>query len=282
MNAEATGLRFDGDVVTGIVGHSPDGPFEVAADLVIAADGRRSALRTDSGLKLDELAAPMDVFWLRLGKLSADDAGSMARIGAGTMFVMIDRRDYWQCALVIPKGSADKIRADGLASFKTLLARAAATSPTRFDEIASFDQVKLLSVSIDRLRKWARPGLVFIGDAAHAMSPIGGVGINLAIQDAVAAANLLAPSLRVGRPTLKVLESVQRRREFPTRATQFLQTIIQNRVISPTLSRGAEPSAPWLLRLLSRTPLIRNIPARMIGLGVRPEHVRLQFPPAAD
>jgi 2-polyprenyl-6-methoxyphenol hydroxylase-like FAD-dependent oxidoreductase len=181
--------------------------------------------------------------------------------------------------LVIPKGSADQIRAQGLTAFKDLLSRAAAMDRSRFDDIKDFDDVKLLSVSIDRLWKWARPGLLCIGDAAHAMSPIGGVGINLAIQDAVAAANLLTESLRRGTPSLAELERVQRRRAFPTRATQSLQIALQNRVILPALSRGTEPRAPWYIRLLPKTPWLRDLPARLIGLGFRPEHVKVKLPP---
>jgi 2-polyprenyl-6-methoxyphenol hydroxylase-like FAD-dependent oxidoreductase len=263
-----------------VTGHSPDGPFEVAADLVIAADGRHSVLRKAAGLVVEELGAPMDVFWLRLAKTPRDQSESLGRIGAGTMFVMIDRGDYWQCAMVIPKGSADRIRAQGLPAFIDLLARAAAMDRSRFDDIRSFDDVKLLSVSIDRLWKWARPGLLCIGDAAHAMSPIGGVGINLAIQDAVAAANLLADALRRGTPSLAELEHVQSRRAFPTRATQSLQITLQDRVILPALSRGTEPRAPWYVRILPKTPLLRDLPARLIGLGFRPEHIRLNLPPA--
>jgi 2-polyprenyl-6-methoxyphenol hydroxylase-like FAD-dependent oxidoreductase len=280
MESEATGLRNGGGTVTGVTGHSPDGPFEVAADLVIAADGRHSVLRKAAGLVVEELGAPMDVFWLRLAKTPRDQSESLGRIGAGTMFVMIDRGDYWQCAMVIPKGSADRIRAQGLPAFIDLLAQAAAMDRSRFDDIRSFDDVKLLSVSIDRLWKWARPGMLCIGDAAHAMSPIGGVGINLAIQDAVAAANLLADALRRGTPSLAELERVQSRRAFPTRATQSLQVTLQDRVILPALSRGAEPRAPWYLRMLPKTPLLRDLPARLIGLGFRPEHIRLKLPPA--
>ena len=221
----------------------------------------------------------MDVFWLRLAKEPGDPVESLGRIGAGTMFVMIDRGDYWQCAIGDPQrlaGQDPRARASGIQR-PSAPGRRDGSQPLRRDR--EFDDVKLLSVAIDRLWKWARPGLLCIGDAAHAMSPIGGVGINLAIQDAVAAANLLADSLRHGTPSLAELERVQRRRAFPTRATQSLQIALQNRVILPALSRGTEPHAPWYLRMLSHTPFLRDLPARLIGLGFRPEHVTLSLPP---
>jgi 2-polyprenyl-6-methoxyphenol hydroxylase-like FAD-dependent oxidoreductase len=276
MQAEVTGLLEEAGRVTGVRARRPEGALEVRADLTIGADGRHSTVRAQAGLQTIDLGAPMDVLWTRLSQRPGDPKQSLGRFEPGHVFVMIDRGDYWQCAFVIPKGGFDEVRRRGLDAFRAEVARVAPVVRDRVGEIADWDQVKLLTVAVDRLRQWYRPGLLCIGDAAHAMSPIGGIGINLAVQDAVAAGNILAGPLRRGPATLDRLRAVQRRRELPTRITQRIQVLIQNRVIGPVLTTQAKSfSAPLALRLLRDWPFLRRIPARLIGMGVRPEHVRM-------
>ncbi len=214
------------------------------------------------------------MLWLRISRRSTDQYQALGRVDAGHVFVMLDRGDYWQCAFVIPKGSADAVRARGLPDFRAMILKLAPWLGERVEELTSWDDIKLLTVAVDRLTQWWRPGLLCIGDAAHAMSPIGGVGINLAVQDAVAAANILARPLREGGVTVEHLAAVQKRRMFPTRVTQRIQLAIQNTVISRVLASTARPKPPLAVRLLERFPLLRRIPARLIGMGVRPEHVK--------
>ena len=273
MNAEATGLTFDGDRVTGVKVKTPEGAKTIQADLVVAADGRASVLRSAAGLVSEDFGAPMDVMWFRLPRLPTDTEETQGRFDAGHIFVMLQRGDYWQCAYVIPKGGEAKIRAAGLDAFRKAVGKLLPFEAARANAIADWDQVKLLTVVVDRLKTWARPGLLCIGDAAHAMSPVGGVGINLAIQDAVAAANLLWEPLKTGRLTLKDLGAVQARREFPTRATQRLQLAVQNRVIAKTLTAERPVKPPLFVSVMTRLPLLSRIPARLIGLGFRPEHI---------
>jgi 2-polyprenyl-6-methoxyphenol hydroxylase-like FAD-dependent oxidoreductase len=273
LRTEAVGLVEDGGRVAGVRAVGPDGPVEVRADLVVVAEGRHSALRSAAGLEVQDLGAPMDVLWLRLSREPDDPREVLGNIAQGRVFVMLDRGDYWQCAFVIPKGALAELARGEIAWLRDQIAALVPFLRDRVAEIRSWDDAKLLTVKVDRLREWWRPGLLCIGDAAHAMSPVGGVGINLAIQDAVAAANLLAPALRRGAPTPDELRAVQRRRELPTRITQAAQLFVQDRVIAPTLA-GATPRAPLPLRWLDAWPLLRRIPARAIGLGVRPEHVR--------
>ncbi len=273
MEAEATGLVRDGDRIAGVRADTASGPAEVRADLVIAADGRDSTLRRAAGLAVEDFAAPMDVLWFKLARRPGDAHAVLGRIEAGQALVMLDRGDYWQCALIIRKGSAEAVKARGLEAFRAQVA-ALARRPDA-DEIASLDDVRVLTVVVDRLKQWHRPGLLCIGDAAHAMSPIGGVGINLAIQDAIAAANILAAPLRQGRLTEDDLARVQRRRTFPTRATQRMQIAIQNRVIDPVLSASGPLRPPWIARLMQRLTFLQAIPARLVGMGFRPEHVDL-------
>jgi len=274
MQTEARNLILQDDLVRGVLATSPDGDVEIKAGLTIAADGRHSTLR--GGLKVLDLGAPFDVLWLRLPVKPGDPADLIGKVRDGQLFVMIYRTDYWQCAYLIPKGGFDTIKADGLPKFRARLKQIAGFAAGRVDEaIADFDQVKLLTVTVDRLEKWARPGLLCIGDAAHAMSPIGGVGINLAIQDAVAAANILAPILQKGVPGLHDLQKVQARREFPTRVIQAFQVAAQNFLLAPTLTAMRTPKPPLLVKALNRWPWLRQFPARFIGMGVRPEHVRL-------
>ena len=274
MSTDATGLIREGDRMVGVSAQGPDGPLEVRAELIIGADGRHSTLRDAAGFEVVERGAPMDVLWLRLSK-SADDPGqTLGRIDAGRIFIMLDRNDYWQCAFVIPKGAIDEVRARGLDAFRAEIIHLAPFLRDRVHDLASWDDVKLLTVAVNRLDTWYRPGLLFIGDAAHAMSPVGGVGINLAIQDAVAAANVLVPRMRQGMATLDDLRAVQRRRERPTRLTQRVQVLVQNRIISSVLHGTAAPKPPFAVRMLGRFPLLRRLPARIIGMGFRPEHIR--------
>ena len=267
----------EGERIAGVILTGPDGNVQIRAGLTIAADGRHSTLRDKSGLKVLDQGAPFDVLWLRLPVLPGDPADLIGKVKDGQLFVMIYRTEYWQCAYVIPKGGFDQIRAEGLTRFRTRLKTIAGFAAGRVDEaVRDFDQVKLLTVTVDRLEKWARPGLVCIGDAAHAMSPIGGVGINLAIQDAVAAANLLGPVLQRRVPRFADLRRVQARRAFPTRVIQAFQVAAQNFMLAPTLASMQTPKPPFLVRLLNGWPWLRQFPARFIGMGVRPEHVRIK------
>jgi 2-polyprenyl-6-methoxyphenol hydroxylase-like FAD-dependent oxidoreductase len=272
--AEVNGLIEQAGRVIGVRAETPEGGLTVRADLMVGADGRHSTVREKAGFTIDDIGAPMDVLWMRLSRRPDDPGQTLGRIDAGRILVMLNRQDYWQCAFVIAKGGFDEIRQRGLPAFREEVARLVPYLRDRTLELRDWDDVKLLSVAVDRLRKWHRPGLLCIGDAAHAMSPIGGVGINLAIQDAVAAANILARPLLQGAVAADDLSAVQRRREFPTRATQGLQVFVQNRLISRVLANPRAIRAPLLLRLLSRWPYLRRFPARILGLGFRPEHVR--------
>jgi 2-polyprenyl-6-methoxyphenol hydroxylase-like FAD-dependent oxidoreductase len=273
MRAEATDLLREEGRVVGVAAATPEGNLAVRADLVIAADGRHSLMREKAGLEILDIGAPMDVLWLRLSRHPGDPGQTLGRVEAGRIFITLDRGDYWQCAFIIPKGGFDRVRRRSLAAFRDEIVTLAPHFADRVGEIADWEDVKLLTVAVDRLRVWHRPGLLCIGDAAHAMSPIGGVGINLAIQDAVAAANILAPQLRQGPVGEDVLHAVQRRREFPTRATQAVQVFLQNRVVGRVLDRATPLRLPPALRLFRRWPILRRLPARLIGLGIRPEHV---------
>jgi 2-polyprenyl-6-methoxyphenol hydroxylase-like FAD-dependent oxidoreductase len=275
MRREATELIEEGGRVVGLRANTEQGQLEIHADLVVGCDGRHSTLRDKAGFTPDDLGAPMDVMWFRLSRKDSDGPEVVGHIERGKMLVMLNRDDYWQCAFVIPKGSAEQIEAQGLDSFRQRVGEMAPFDVNaRLHEIKSFDDVKLLTVAVDILRKWWKPGLICIGDAAHAMSPIGGVGINLAVQDAVAAANALAAPLREHKSTEDALAAIQTRREFPTKVTQRLQLAIQNNIIGPALqAQGARPKAPLLMKML-QWPLLRRIPGRVMAVGVRPEHVR--------
>ncbi|MGA9865684.1 MAG: FAD-dependent oxidoreductase [Acetobacteraceae bacterium] len=273
MQAEVTDLIEEGGVIAGVRATTPDGALSVRAGLVVGADGRHSTVRARAGLQGIDLGAPIDVLWMRLSRHAGDPAQSLGQIEAGLMLVTLDRGDYWQCAFVIAKGGFDAIRENGLPAFRERIATVAPYLADRVDELADWDHIKLLTVSVDRLRRWYRPGLLCIGDAAHAMSPVGGVGINLAIQDAVATANILTPSLLRGMPTPDELSRVQRRRELPTRVTQRAQVFVQDRVFRGVLGSTRTPTLPLALRLLRRFPRLRRLPARLVGMGIRPEHV---------
>ena len=274
MSTGVVGLIDDGGRVVGVSATAPDGPLEVRADLVVGADGRDSTVRAAAGLRVETLGAPMDVLWFRLPRKPGDAGQLLGRVEAGRIFIMLDRGDYWQCGFVIAKGTLDEIRARGLAAFRDEVARLA-DARAEASALRDWEDVKLLTVRVDRLARWFRPGVLCLGDAAHAMSPVGGVGINLAIQDAVAAANLLAAPLREGRVSAEDLARVQRRREWPTRVTQRVQVLVQNRIVRRVLQRRRPLRPPPAVRLLARFPRLRRLPGRLIGLGVRPEHVRV-------
>jgi 2-polyprenyl-6-methoxyphenol hydroxylase-like FAD-dependent oxidoreductase len=274
MSSEVTGLIEEAGRIVGVQARSREESFELRAELVVGADGRHSIVRDRAGLEVEDLGAPMDVLWFRLSRRAGDPGETMGRFDPGRIFVLINRADYWQCACVIPKGTAEQMKAGPIEAFRDLGVSAAPFLRDRVREIASWDDVKLLTVRVDRLKRWHRPGLLCIGDAAHAMSPIGGVGINLAIQDAVAAANLLAAPLRERRLGEDDLARVQRRREWPTRMTQRLQLAVQNRVIAAVLGSSRPLAVPLALKLMQRLPVLRSIPARIVGIGFRPEHVK--------
>lgn len=273
MQAEATDLIEEGGRVVGLRAATPDGPLEIRSTLVVGCDGRHSTLREKAGFAVETLGAPMDVLWFRITRKAGDSHQTGGVFLPGRILVTINRGDYWQCAYVIPKGSVEDVHRRGLEAFRADVAKAVPDFADRVREIADWDQVKLLTVAVDRLNRWHKPGLLCIGDAAHAMSPVGGVGINLAVQDAVAAANILAEPLRSGAVTEASLQAVQDRRMFPTRATQRLQLFIQNNVISTVIAGQEELDPPLLLRLMNMLPVLQRIPARLLGLGFRPEHI---------
>ena len=273
LSTEATDLLVEDGLVTGVRAKSAQGQLEIRAGLTVAADGRHSVIRQKASLETVNLGAPMDVLWMHISRAESDPSMTLGRIVAGKFLAMLNRRAYWQCAFVIPKGGYDELRVRGLPAFRAQLAALAPFLRDRVEELANWDQIKLLTVVVDRLRRWWRPGLLCIGDAAHAMSPVGGVGINLAIQDAVAAANILATPLRTRAAHDHELAAVQKRREFPTRATQRMQIAVQNNVVKRVLG-SSRIKAPWILKLLDRWPLLQRVPARLIGMGFRPEHVK--------
>ena len=277
MEARVTGLVFDRDRVAGVRVKSPTGERQMQADLVIAADGRDSSVREEAGLQTIDFGSPMDALWLRLSKEPGDPEQLFGRIDFGRVFVMLDRGDYWQCALVIAKGAFDEIKRRGIEAFRAGLVEMNPFLKNRVNELRDWDDIKLLTVQVNRLREWYRPGLLCIGDAAHAMSPIGGVGINLAIQDAVAAANILTPEFRRGSPiSIDALRRVQDRRELPTRITQRAQLLIQNNVVTRVLGTRGRMKPPAIIRLLGAVPFLQRIPARLVGLGFRREKVASQ------
>jgi 2-polyprenyl-6-methoxyphenol hydroxylase-like FAD-dependent oxidoreductase len=278
MQAEVTDLIEEGGKVTGVRGTSPQGPLEIAADLVVAADGRDSRVRARAGLPVMDLGAPIDALWFRLSRQPGDSPDTMARFDSGSILVMLNRGDYWQCAFVIAKGGLEALKKNGLEAFRATIAGLMRLAGERMGEIVSWDDVKLLTVQVNRLREWCRPGLLCIGDAAHAMSPVGGIGINLAIQDAVAAANVLYK----GDFSLTALSKVQKRREFPTRLTQAFQLAVQNNILQRVLQDTDGIAPPLAVRALARFGWLRRIPARMVGLGARPEHIRSPASPATS
>jgi 2-polyprenyl-6-methoxyphenol hydroxylase-like FAD-dependent oxidoreductase len=280
--AEAVDLLEEGGRVAGVRAETPDGPIEIKADLTVGCDGRHSTVRARAGFKVEDIGAPMDVLWFRLPKKPGDPSESSGRFTAGRIVILIDRGDYWQCAFLIRKGAIEDTKRAGLPAFRQSVAQIMPAFADRVDDLKDWDQVKLLTVAVDRLDRWHRPGLLCIGDAAHAMSPVGGVGVNLAVQDAVAAANILWRPLKDGTLREDDLDAVQERREFPTRVTQRMQVFVQNKVVDVALGADQALQAPLALRLMSRFPLLRRIPARLVGMGVRPEHVHSPDARAAE
>jgi 2-polyprenyl-6-methoxyphenol hydroxylase-like FAD-dependent oxidoreductase len=277
LETEVTELLSQNRRIAGVRIKTKDGTSDIRATLTIGADGRASRVRQAARLTVLDIGAPFDVLWLKLPTKPSDPREPVGRFQGGQFFIMLYRGDYWQCAMIIPKGGFEKLKAEGITGFRSRLRTVAAFARDRVDAIKSFDDVALLTVRIDRLERWARAGLLCIGDAAHAMSPVGGVGINLAIQDAVAAANLLAPILRNGEtPSLNQLLRVQKRRTFPTKATQFFQLQVQNRVLAPSFRNQVTPAPPLFLHVLNRVSALRYFTARMIGVGVRPEHIAVK------
>jgi 2-polyprenyl-6-methoxyphenol hydroxylase-like FAD-dependent oxidoreductase len=274
MRTEATSpIEEDGRIV-GVIAKSPEEDLEIRADLVVGCDGRHSTLRERARLDVEDIGAPIDVLWFRMPRHDDDATDMFGHIEAGKMMVMLDRGTYWQCAYVIPKGGIERVKAKGLGSFREAVVEMTPFFGDRIAEIKNWDDVKLLTVAVNRLREWHKPGLLCIGDAAHAMSPVGGVGINLAVQDAVAAANFLAVPLNEKRVTRELLAAVQRRRDFPMRVIQRIQVIVQNTLLAPALSSTERPKPPWPVKLMNWFPVLQRIPARVIGIGFRPEHIR--------
>jgi len=273
MQTEVIDLLIKNERVNGVRAKTPRGELEVRADLVIGADGRHSTIHTRAGFRLCEFGAPIDALWMRISKKSDDPEQSFGFFQHGKLLVLLDRGDYWQCGFVILKGGFDEIKARGLPQFQNEIVSFAGFLRDRVTELDDWSKIKLLTVQINRLCDWCREGLLCIGDSAHAMSPAGGVGINLAIQDAVATANLLAEKLRSGPVSLDDLRKVQARREWPTRLIQRMQVFIHQRVVTGQAS-GSDNSLPFVVRLLKWFPILRQVPARFIGLGPRPEHFR--------
>jgi len=274
MSTEATDLLWSDGAVVGVKAQDTEGAIEIKADLVVACDGRHSVVRPSAKLDVEEIGAPMDVLWFRVGK-GVETESVFARIEAGKMMVTLDRGSYWQCAYVIAKGQYDAVKARGIEAFRADVMDLAPILKSGIGDVKGWEDVKLLTVAINRLKRWTRPGLLCIGDAAHAMSPVGGVGVNLAVQDAVATANLLADKLMKGRPSEDDLDAVRQRREFPTRVTQAMQVIVQNNIISLALKPGTQPiKPPMFARIINAIPWLQGLTARFLAVGIRPEHVQ--------
>jgi 2-polyprenyl-6-methoxyphenol hydroxylase-like FAD-dependent oxidoreductase len=273
MLTEATDLIEANGRVTGLRANTPDGELAIRADLTVGCDGRHSRVRDKAGFKSDDYGAPMDVLWFRLSRKATDDAETFGHVEAGKMMIILDRGNYWQCAFVIPKGGFDRVLAEGLDAFRQQVVTMSPFLADRVGELKTWDDIKLLTVAVDRLRQWWKPGLICIGDAAHAMSPIGGVGVNIAVQDAVAAANRLAAPLKAGTASDSDLRAIQRRRSFPVRFTQAIQLTMQKQIIGRVLASNARPKPPLLFKLFEVFPVLQRIPGRLLAVGVRPEHV---------
>lgn len=274
MGAEAVDLIEEGGRITGVRAKTAGGMIDIRADLVVGCDGRHSTVRERAGLAVEDLGAPIDVLWFRLSRRDSDTPETFGHLEAGRMMIMLNRRDYWQCAYVIAKGGIEAVKREGLAAFRQNVLAMSPFLDDRISELDDWDKIKLLTVAVDRLKTWHRPGLLCIGDAAHAMSPVGGVGVNLAVQDAVATANILAQALKERRVTAELLAAVETRRSLPMRVIQRLQVFVHNRVLTRVLASRGRIAPPWPVKLLNRFPLLRRLPAYIIGIGVRPEHIR--------
>lgn len=272
-STEAVELIEDGERIAGVIARNQNGSLRITADLTVACDGRHSAMREQAGMIVKDIGAPMDVLWFKVGKPQGSVQSVFARVQTGQMMVMLDRTTYWQCAYVIAKNGYEAVKAKGLDDFRSNIVKLAPGTREHIGDVKSWDDVKLLSVKIDRLTRWARPGFLCIGDAAHAMSPVGGVGVNLAVQDAVATANLLFDKFgSAGGPSLADLDAVQERRLFPVKATQAIQVFVQNKLINRAISdKDFKPPLP--VRIVGTIPFLQGLTARAIGIGVRPEHV---------
>src|SRR5271169_2988799 len=279
MQHDCVDLIHDENRIYGVETHTPAGPVQIRANLVVGCDGRHSTTRKAARLEVIEYGVPIDVLWFRIGRRTDDPEQLFGNINYGRALILIPRGDYFQAGMVIRKGSLDEIQAEGLERFRQIMRQIAPYLGDRVDELKDWEQIKLLTVQVNRLRKWYRPGLLCIGDAAHAMSPAGGVGINLAIQDAVATANLLADPLREGRTTGWWLAQVQQRREFPTRVTQRVQ-VFAHSVLQRVFENPGPAKAPWQLKVAVQIPGIQHVFARVVGMGVRPEHIKGTRKPA--
>ncbi|HEV3092520.1 MAG TPA: FAD-dependent oxidoreductase [Candidatus Cybelea sp.] len=274
MQTAGTGLIERNGRVTGVRAAGPHGEIEIAAKLVVGTDGRHSTVRALADLEVEDLGAPMDVLWMRISKHPGEETQRLGTVTTGHLMVTLDRGDYWQCAFIIAKGTYETLRAQGIEALQRQIVETIPTFADRIGEIGDWSKVSMLEVRVDRLKQWHKPGLLCIGDAAHAMSPIGGVGINLAIQDAVAAANVLAEPMAAGEtPTDADLQRIVDRRMFPTNVTQDFPIFIQNRAIEPVLHGTEIDRPPLAARLLDEFPLLRRLPARLIGLGARRERI---------
>ncbi|HEV3245010.1 MAG TPA: FAD-dependent oxidoreductase [Candidatus Paceibacterota bacterium] len=277
METEATELIEEGGKVVGVRAKNKGEEFEIRAELIVGADGRHSTIREKGGFEVENLGVPIDVLWFRIGRGGVDDKQSLAYLATGHALVMLDRRDYWQCAFLIEKGGFDAIKAQGLDAFRKSVASIARMPLDALDEVDTWDKVKLLSVTVDHVRQWAQNGVLLIGDSAHAMSPLGGVGINYAVHDAVAAGNILVPAFHRNDLSLPVLQKVQARREKPVKRMQKLQVFLQDRLLLTLLRQKNELKMPWFLNFFGSIPFLRSIPARIIGIGFGPEHIKITF-----
>jgi 2-polyprenyl-6-methoxyphenol hydroxylase-like FAD-dependent oxidoreductase len=273
MQYEAVDLIRDRGRVAGVEARTPEGTVQIRARLVVGCDGRHSTTRKAAHVEAIETGTPIDVLWFRVSRRTNDPEQVLGNLNFGKVLILINRGDYFQSGLIIPKGSFEEIQRNGLDAFRKSILQIAPYLGDRVEELRDWEQIKLLSVQINHLRRWHWPGLLFIGDAAHAMSPAGGVGINLAVQDAVAAANLLAVPLREGRVTEALLARVQGRREFPTRVTQGLQ-VMAHKGFEYVFGHPGPLKAPWQLKVAARLPGVRHIAGRIVGMGIRPEHIR--------